>query len=68
MQSWALHAQALAEGDEGKPPREDEFFHSQTSGGRYVSNGAIHCDVHHLHHQEHGGQCLLASISHTPES
>src|SRR3954470_23890069 len=41
MQSWAFHAQALADDDEGKPPREDEFFHSKTGGGRYVANGSF---------------------------
>ena len=39
MQSWANYAHALVDDDEGKPPREEEFFHSQTTGGRYVSNG-----------------------------
>ena len=39
MQSWSNYAEALLADDPDKPPREDEFFHSQTTGGRYVSNG-----------------------------
>ena len=39
MQSWANYAEALLADDPEKPPREDEFFHSQTTGGRYAANG-----------------------------
>ena len=39
MQSWASYANALVDDDPERPPREDEFFHSETTGGRYVSNG-----------------------------
>jgi hypothetical protein len=41
MQRWANYAQALVDDDPEKPPREDEFFHSETTGGRYVSNGTF---------------------------
>ena len=39
MQSWAHYAEALLADDPDKPAREDEFFHSETTGGRFVSNG-----------------------------
>ena len=39
MQSWSNYAEALLADDPEKPPREDEFFHSQTTGGRYAANG-----------------------------
>ena len=39
MQSWANYAEALLADDPEKPPREDEFFHSQTTGGRYAATG-----------------------------
>jgi hypothetical protein len=41
MASCAIHAHALVDDDESKPPREDEFFHSATLGGRYLSRGAF---------------------------
>ena len=39
MQRWVNYAEASLDDDPEKPPREDEFFHSKTTGGRYVSNG-----------------------------
>src|SRR5439155_7722753 len=39
MNAWALRAHALVD-DDDTPPRADEFFHSKTLGGRYVSKGA----------------------------
>ena len=41
MQSWAILADADADDKADKPPREDEFFHSQTFGGRFVTNGSF---------------------------
>jgi hypothetical protein len=41
MQRWASYAHALVDDDPTKPPRDDEFFHSQTTGGRFVSNGSF---------------------------
>src|SRR5207247_2771342 len=38
MNAWAIRAHALVD-DDDTPPRADEFFHSKTLGGRYVSNG-----------------------------
>ena len=40
MQRWANYANAPLDDDPDKPPREDEFFHSET-GGRYFSNGTF---------------------------
>src|SRR6266404_6758685 len=37
MNAWAIRAHALVDDEEDKAPRSDEFFHSQTLGGRYVS-------------------------------
>src|SRR5439155_11114997 len=39
MNEWAIRAHALVDDDEDKAPRSDEFFHSKTLGGRYVSKG-----------------------------
>ena len=39
MNAWAIRAHALVDDDEDKAPRADEFFHSKTLGGRYVSKG-----------------------------
>jgi hypothetical protein len=41
MQVWAEHAHAYVDDKEDKPPRDDEFFHSPTLGGRFVSNGSF---------------------------
>ena len=41
MQSWAVRAHAAVDEDEGKAPREDEFFHSQTLGGRFETKGSF---------------------------
>ena len=41
MQSWAGRAHALADADNDKPPRDDEFFLSETLGGRYESKGSF---------------------------
>jgi hypothetical protein len=41
MASCAIHAHALVDDDPEKPPRDDEFFHSATLGGRYLSRGAF---------------------------
>jgi hypothetical protein len=41
MQVWAEHAHAYLDDKEDKPPRDDEFFHSPTLGGRFVSNGSF---------------------------
>jgi len=41
MASWALHAHALVDDDESKPPREDELYHSKTLANRYVSKGSF---------------------------
>ena len=41
MQRWANYAQASVDDDPEKPARDDEFFHSEISGGRYVSNGTF---------------------------
>ena len=40
MNARAIRANALVDDDEDKAPRSDEFFHSKTLGGRYVSKGA----------------------------
>ena len=41
MQRWAVRAHALADTGNDKPPRDDEFFHSETLGGRYESKGSF---------------------------
>ena len=41
MQRWASRAHAAADEDEKKPPRDDEFFLSETLGGRYESKGSF---------------------------
>ena len=40
LQKWVSYTQALLDDDPLKPPREDEFFHSE-SGGRYFSKGSF---------------------------
>jgi hypothetical protein len=40
MQKWVNVTQATLDDDPEKPPREDEFFHSE-SGGRYFSKGSF---------------------------
>jgi hypothetical protein len=41
MQSWATRAHATVDAERDKPPREDEYFHSETMGGRYESKGSF---------------------------
>jgi hypothetical protein len=41
MQQWATRAHALVDDRDDKPPREDEYFHSETLGGRYESKGSF---------------------------
>jgi hypothetical protein len=41
MQRWAERAHALVDRDADKPPREDEYHHSETLGGRYESSGSF---------------------------
>jgi hypothetical protein len=40
MQRWVNYTEAQVDDDPEKPPREDEFFHSET-GGRYFSKGSF---------------------------
>jgi hypothetical protein len=40
LQKWVQCTEASLDDDDPKPPREDEFFHSET-GGRYFSNGSF---------------------------
>src|SRR5687767_6554127 len=40
LQRWANYTEAALDDEDPKPPREDEFFHSET-GGRYFSKGAF---------------------------
>jgi len=40
MQRWAHYANAHLDDDPDQPPRDDEFFHSE-SGGRYFSKGSF---------------------------
>src|SRR5688572_20909326 len=40
LQRWANYTEASLADDPDKPPREDEFFHSET-GGRYFSKGSF---------------------------
>ena len=44
MQSWAARAHAAADADKDKPPREEEYYHSKTLGGRYESKGSFAAD------------------------
>ena len=41
MNAWAIRAHALVDDEEDKAPRPEEFFHSETLGGRYVSKGSF---------------------------
>ena len=41
MQSWAVRANAVVDSDKDKPPREDEYYHSETLGGRYETKGSF---------------------------
>jgi hypothetical protein len=41
MQRWAERAHAMADRDDDKPPREDEFYLSETLGGRYETGGSL---------------------------
>ena len=41
MQSWAARAHAALDDDDGKPPRDDEFFLSETLGGRFEAKGSF---------------------------
>ena len=41
LQDWATRAHAFADADKDKPPREDEYFHSETLGGRYETKGSF---------------------------
>jgi hypothetical protein len=41
MQQWAARAHALVDDHDDKPPREEEYFHSETLGGRYESKGSF---------------------------
>jgi hypothetical protein len=40
MHTWREHAHALLDQKDEKPPREDELYHSETLGGRYVTSGS----------------------------
>jgi hypothetical protein len=40
MQRWVNYTEAALQDEDPKPPREDEFFHSET-GGRYFSKGSF---------------------------
>jgi hypothetical protein len=40
LQRWVNYTEASLADDPDKPPREDEFFHSET-GGRYFSKGSF---------------------------
>jgi hypothetical protein len=41
MQTWREHAHARLDDDDDKPPREDEYFHSETLDGRFESKGSF---------------------------
>jgi hypothetical protein len=41
MQRWAQRAHALVDEDDDKPPRPEEYYHSETLGGRYDTKGSF---------------------------